>query len=435
MDVKVMPNNIEIEEGLLAYYLTLHDDGFDLIRPEYFYNTRHADIFAAMSALRERSEPLDVSLILGELSHQKKNVSDFKYILSKLLECPTATDPESYAERLFGYYQLRELVKISFAAAKRALSARPDESIDVAGYLKNEVSRIEGGRSSSWKKIGDIVGECMDIAEKMAKHGGITGVTSGFRDLDWYTCGFQPGDLVIIAARPGMGKTAFAINCIGQAARSGFASGILSLEMERHQVGNRFLSSRSSINAIKFRSGRFIPDDWDRMVAAAEELSKYGVWVDDTPRANYKDVAAKCKTLVQKHGAKAIWIDYLGFLDGDKTDGRVQEIETITRALKQTAKDLSIPVMLICQLSRKCEDRPNKRPVLSDLRDSGAIEQDADVVLFLYRESYYKPECKEPMVTELSISKQRNGPTGVIKLLWQEDFTRFSSIDRNHTQA
>jgi replicative DNA helicase len=187
---------------------------------------------------------------------------------------------------------------------------------------------------------------------------------------------------------------------------------------------------RSSINAIKFRSGRFIPDDWDRMVSAAAELSQFGVWIDDTPRANYKDVAGKCKALVEHHGAKAVWIDYLGFLEGDKKDSRVQEIESITRALKQTAKDLSIPIILLCQLSRKCEERINKRPILSDLRDSGAIEQDADLVIFLYRDSYYNHDCKNPMITELLISKQRNGPTGIVKLLWQDQFTRFQSVER-----
>lgn len=430
MEIKTMPNSLEIEEGLLSSFLAFNDEGFDLLKPEHFYTTRNSEIFAAMAALRSRLEPLEASLIYGELKARKKNHENFASTLGKLIEVPPSTAPEVYAGKLIGYYQLREFIKISHAAMKRAMSASPDEAASVAAYLQGEIARIEAGKSSTWKNLGEVVSECIDIAEEMAKRGGITGVTSGFRDLDWYTCGFQPGDLVILAARPGMGKTAFAINCIGHAAKAGYPSGILSLEMERHQVGNRFLSGLSSINAMKFRSGRFIPDDWERMVEAAGDLSEYGVWIDDTPRATYKDVAAKCKVLVSRNSGRAVWIDYLGFLEGDKQDGRVQEIESITRALKQTAKDLMIPIVLVCQLSRKCEERPNKRPILSDLRDSGAIEQDADLVMFLYRESYYKRDCKDPGVTELSISKQRNGPTGVIKLLWQEDFTRFQTIER-----
>lgn len=435
MDIKSMPHDVEIENGLLSSFLNFNDEAFDAINQEHFYNSKNAAIFAAMKALRNRGEPLDVSLIAGELKSSGKETKEFLPALSSLIDYPVATAPSAYASRLEGYYQLRELIKISNAAIKRALSASPEESVNVAQYLKNEVARIERGFNSCWLHLGDIVGGCMEIAEEMAKRHGITGVTSGFKDLDWFTCGFQPGDLIILAARPGMGKTAFAINCIANAARAGHNCGMLSLEMERHQVGNRFLSSRSNINAMKFRSGRFIPADWDRMVAAAEELSKYGVWVDDTPRASHKDVAIKCKQLVQQNDARAIWIDYLGFIEGDKRDGKVQEIESITRALKQTAKELSIPIILVCQLSRKCEERPNKRPILSDLRDSGAIEQDADLVMFLYREGYYKPECKEPMVTELLLSKQRNGPTGTIKLLWQEEFTRFGNIERHEVQA
>jgi replicative DNA helicase len=425
-----MPHNLEIEESLLAAFLLFSDEGFDILKPEHFYGTNNSEIFSAMSALRSRLEPLEATLVLGELKSRKKDPAEYTALVGRLLDTPLSTDPVVYAEKLVGLYQLREYIKIANAATKRAMSASPDEAPSVAAYLQAEIARIECGRSSTWKHLGDVVGECMDIAEEMAKRGGLTGVTSGFRDLDWYTCGFQPGDLVILAARPGMGKTAFAVNSIGHAARAGQPSGILSLEMERHQVGNRFLSCRSSINAIKFRSGRFIPDDWDRMVSAAGELSQYGVWIDDTPRANYKDVARKCKALVQRQHARIVWIDYLGFLEGDKQDGKVQEIESITRALKQTAKDLCIPIVLLCQLSRKCEERPNKRPILSDLRDSGAIEQDADVVMFLYRESYYRPECKDPLITELSISKQRNGPTGIIQLLWQEEFTRFQNLEK-----
>jgi replicative DNA helicase len=295
------------------------------------------------------------------------------------------------------------------------------------------MNRIDSGSGSDWCQLNDVITNCMDSAEELAKKGGITGVPTGFRDLDWYTSGFQGGDLVILAARPGMGKTAFAINSINNSAKQGFKAGFLSLEMVAQQVGNRFLSITSNINALKFRSGRFLPDDWEKMVSAAELLSTHGVWIDDHPRASYQDIHSKCKVLLSRHHANALWIDYLGFIDGDKDQNKVAEIQSITRALKQSAKEFNIPIVLICQLSRECEKRPNKRPILSDLRDSGAIEQDADVVLFLYREDYYKPDSKDKGVVEVSISKQRNGPTGTIKLQWQEEYTSFHNLAKEGT--
>lgn len=428
MEPKVFPHNLELEKQILSSCLGMDDAAYDLIKPGHFYATPHQHLFEAMQGLNSRKEPVEVPLILGEYRTIGKPAKPM--LISELLEYPPSADIETSCQKLIGYYRLRETISVCHAATKRSLSGGPDDSSSISAYLRSQLERIDDGAGSQWVRLSDVVTECIDRAEDLRQHGGITGVPSGFRDLDWYTCGFQGGDLIILAARPGMGKTAFALNAIGHAAEMGNRSGFLSLEMARQQVGNRFLSMRSSINALKFRSGRFIPEDWTKMTDAAGAMHQWGVWIDDHPRAHYKDVHRKAREVINRHGAQALWIDYLGFLDGEKDHGKVEEVQSITRALKQTAKEFNIPIVLICQLSRKCEDRPNKRPILSDLRDSGAIEQDADCVLFLYRDDYYKQDSKDKGIVEVSISKQRNGPTGTVKLLWQDEFTRFQDLAR-----
>ena len=352
METKVMPNNIDLEKQILSSCYLGDTSAFDNLKPEHFYNSNNQNLFAAMASLNKRSEPLEVPLIAGELKSIEKTVPP-QWIL-EILDYPPSGSVAVSSEKLIGYYQLRETIKACHACTKRALNAGPDDFAEVSGYIKSEMERIDRGTGSEWVHLNDIVTSCMDRAEELAKRGGITGVPSGFRDLDWYTCGFQPGDLVILAARPGMGKTAFAVNAIANAAGHGFKAGFLSLEMVAQQVGNRFISIKSNINALKFRSGRFIPDDWEKMVSAAGELSEYGVWIDDNPRASYHDVHSKCKTLLNRYNANALWIDYLGFLDGDKDANKVAEIQSITRALKQTAKGF-----LTCQ----CVAMPQARTV------------------------------------------------------------------------
>lgn len=433
MEIRTMPHDLDLERQVLQSCLAGDDAPYEVLKPDHFYNTHHANLYLAMNNLHQRQEPVEISLIAGEL---KQNMTSIPAAaLSVVLDYPPAPDAALAARKIVGYYQLRELANACHAAMKRALSAGPDQPAEVSQYLKCELERIDAGRQSEWCHISDIITECTENAERLSKHGGITGVPTGFRDLDFYTCGYQGGDLNIIAARPSMGKTALAVNCMLNAAREGHGAGFISLEMQRVPVGNRALSIAASINALKFRSGRFVGTDWDKMVDAAGRLSDYPIWVDDHPRASYQTIHSKVKTLMQKHPqAKVVWIDYLGFIDGDKDKNKVQEVESITRNLKATAKELNIPINLLCQLSRKCEERPNKRPILSDLRDSGAIEQDADTVFFIYRDDYYNQQSKDKGITEVSISKQRNGPTGVVKLAWQEEYTRFTNLAKEVQQ-
>lgn len=421
------PSSFDIETSLLVSALVDQDfDAWDIIKPEYFYNRRHMAIFAGMLNLHKRNEPIEVALLCSEI----KADPDMKHHLSEILENPPTVSVKSYAQKLKQYWQIRQFLMVGVAVQKKCFDILPDDVDEIETFISNEIDRIGAGCSGGWTHIQDIMIECVEQAEELNKRGGITGVPSGYKDLDFFTCGFHSGDLVIIAGRPGMGKTAFGCNTLANAAFKGFKGGLISLEMVRGQVGNRFLAMDSMIDALKFRSGRFSNEDWDHLHASASNLSRFGLWVDDAPRASYQDCERKIRELVRHHGGQIAVIDYLGFMDGDKSSNKVAEIQSITRALKAQAKEFKIPIILICQLSRECEKRPNKRPILSDLRDSGAIEQDADMVLFLYRDDYYQQNSKDSGIVEVSIAKQRNGPTGTIKLQWQERFTRFNNLER-----
>lgn len=402
----------------------------EFIQPEHFYRTAHQTIFSACKEVFYKEKNLDINMIALQVSEKLDQIGGLSY-LAKISEEPPPSDSRLYCEKLVGFSKLRKIIEISNAAMKRSFCAGPDESDSVIDYVACELGKLESGRTQDWCRLGNIIEECIDTAEEIGRRQGITGVPSGYRDLDFYTTGFQGGDLILIAARPGCGKTSFAINAAKNSGKQGFKNGFMSLEMVKGQIGNRFLSVASRVNSLKFRSGRFVLEDWERIHEAAERLSPLPIWVDDSPRANHIEIAKKSRALKRKDGLDILWIDYLGFLDGDKSQkSKVYEIESITRSLKALAKELKIPIVLICQLNRECEKRENKRPMLSDLRDSGALEQDADLVIFFYNDSKYHPETKDANIIECEIAKQRNGPTARIKLYWDESITRFDNLSR-----
>jgi replicative DNA helicase len=271
--------------------------------------------------------------------------------------------------------------------------------------------------------------EASDRYEDLQKASGrIIGVPSGFHDFDAMTCGLQPGELIIIAARPSMGKTALALNMARNAAGAGYPVGFFSLEMSRASLVDRLVSSEAGVNSLKFRNGRFSGDDWDWITAAQEALHKLPVTIDDTPGLHYSEVRRRARRMVREHGTKILFIDYLQLMSGDSQNGRVEEVSSISRNLKSVARELNLPVICLSQLSRSCEQRDNKRPRLSDLRDSGAIEQDADVVAFIYRDAVYTKSTMDGGVAEVDIAKQRNGPTGVIQLCFHARTIKFGEV-------
>ena len=430
-NLNLPPQNIELEQSVLATCLYHPDDVvFEILKPSDFYKTTHQKIFLAIKTLTEKQEPVDI-LSVTTLLQDVGQIGEISIsYLSTLMNCPITTDIQYSCKKIRAYSQLRQMIEISNSITKRCYQSGSDDVERVVDYAQTEILKVGVSDKIGFKTVRDIVFECIERCEELQNSGGVTGVPSGFTDLDAITCGFQPGDLILLAGRPSMGKTALANNCMLNGADQGFKSAMCQLEMTNIQSGNRFLASEAKLNSLKFRSGRFSNEDWARLTNAAGRVSTYGIFIDDTPVCHYKDIQKKGRFAKKNYGIDTLWIDYLGFIDGDKSKSKVDEIQTISRGLKGLAKELSIPIILLCQLNRSCESRPDKRPMLSDLRDSGALEQDADVVCFIYRDDVYDKDSPHKGTAEIKIAKQRNGPTGTIRLAWLEQYTRFENLAR-----
>lgn len=426
----VPPQDLDLERSVLSGLIfSAEVEILDSLKPEYFYRTAHRIIFTACRSVWRSEKSLDVKLLVSALKGDLEQIGGVSF-LATLSNDPPPSNTELYCKKLQQLYQLRKIIEVSNAVNKRAFKAVPAESDNILGFAASELMKISLGAASDWRSLGEVLVECVDHCEDIAKLRGVTGVNTGFMQIDYLTAGFQGGDLIILAARPGCGKTAFAVNASRNAAMSGFKNAFQSLEMARISIGNRYLSAESRINLLKFRRGDFNSQDWDDIQLGAGRLADLQIWIDDRPRASVYEIAKACRILKMRDGLDILWIDYLGYIDGEKQSrSKVLEIESITRGLKALAKELNIPVVLICQLNRECEKRDNKRPQLSDLRDSGAIEQDADLVLFLYKDSKYNKESLEKNIVECEIAKHRNGPEGTVKLYWADEYARFDNLE------
>jgi replicative DNA helicase len=432
----IPPQNTEAEEAVLAACLTDQEsleDFAGLLRPEDFYRTANRLIFGVCMDLLRRSTPVDIVSVASELKALLKldEVGGNVYI-SSLLDFPPATDPSYYGGLIRDAAIRRRALEIANAITKRAYRADIPTS-DLLDFAQGQILGISA-ESSPVKSVlfKDLSFAAVDRYESLAKAGcAITGIPSGFRDIDNTTCGFQAGDLIIIAARPSMGKTALALNIARNAAGAGHPCGFFSLEMGRDQLIDRTISSESGVNSLKFRSGRFSEDDWERISGAQEVLHELPLWIDDYATLSYGDLWRRARRMKKEHDIRLFIVDYLQLLTGDRGNGRVEEVSSISRNLKAMARELRVPVIVLSQLSRACEsrDRDKKRPRLSDLRDSGAIEQDADVVAFIYRDEVYNENSKDKGIAELSIAKHRNGPTGTVRLRFYSRNTRFSEVE------
>jgi len=345
---------------------------------------------------------------------------------------------EYYCNRLIDLASLRKIIEISNKYQQVCFDI-PENVNDIIEGIQGDIFKVgDRTKTNNFKDMKEMVSSAVERYQVLSQNkGGLTGIPSGYVDLDFMTCGFQRHDLIILAARPSHGKSAMAVNCITRSAKQGFGAAVYSMEMATSQLADRFMAIESGLNSIKLRSGRIGKDDWLRITEASGALYDLPIWIDDTSNQTYQQIIRKARKLKKKENISQVWIDYLGFVKGDNAKQRVYEVGEITRALKGMAKDLDIPVILLCQLNRKVEDRTNKRPKLADLRDSGEIEQDADVVIFLHRESEYWKSNKESSeykkwqgIAEVEISKHRNGPTGAIRLAWDESTTEFKDYAR-----
>ena len=405
----------------------------EVLKEEAFYREDNKAIFAAIIALYSKSEPIDIVTVKNELVSQGtfERVGGLEYLAELPERVPTTANVEKYIKIVEEKAVLRNLIQTSNELI--ALGYNETENVDsIMDMAEKKVFDLAQKKNvKGYTAIKDVLTESLaKIEELYNKKGNITGIPTGFTDLDNITAGLHNSDLVIIAARPAMGKSAFAINIATNAAvKSNMPVALFNLEMSKEQVGNRILCSEAMIDSNKVRTGQLEDDDWVKLANTIGVLSDAPIYIDDTPGISIMEIRAKCRKLKLERNIGLVVIDYLQLIQGTggRNSSREQEISEISRSLKIIAKELDIPVIALSQLARATEKRDDKRPVLSDLRESGAIEQDADIVMFLYRDDYYNKESEDRNLAEVIIAKHRGGSTGTVKLAWMGNFTKFGN--------
>ena len=437
-DLEKQPQSIEAEEAVLGSMLTSKEAVSKVIQwirtADCFYKDVHAKIFSCMLALEKQGEPIDSVSVAEQLKKEKKlkSVGGAYFITGLSQSVPTTANVEHYTKIVLEKYILRQLIEVSNEVSKNAF----DDSQPVGDILDFAESKIfniteKRLRGQNFENIKPILHEAFDELEQIAlKPGSVTGVASGLIDLDEITSGFQKGELIIVAGRPGMGKTALALSMARNAAlldKTGI--GMFSLEMANHQLAMRLLCAEGRVDSHLVRTGKLPKNQWKNLSLAAGQLSEAPIYLDDTAGMSVLEVRAKARRLKADKDIGLIIIDYLQLMTGPRgAESRQQEISQISRSLKNLAKELEVPILALSQLSRAVENRSDRRPQLSDLRESGAIEQDADVVIFLYRPWVYTQEDEDRGAAEIIVAKQRNGPTGKLEATFIDRFARFENI-------
>ncbi|MDD3519741.1 MAG: replicative DNA helicase [Actinomycetota bacterium] len=444
---RIPPYNLEAEESLIGSMLILKEaisEVIEIVKEDDFYRTSNTEIFKGIKELYAKGEPVDPITLADYL--KKKNlleeVGGRTFIHSLISNIPLASNAAYYAEIVKHNSILRKLIYAATDIAKMGYEIPEDLSstVDKAQQLIFSVSQDLNYNSKN-NLISDIKEVLTEVYDKTVilseSKGSVTGVSTGFVALDKITSGLQNSDLVIVAARPGMGKTSLALCISRNASLEGDAPVVIfSLEMSKQQIAQRLLCSEARIDLQRIRSGDIREHEWPKLGFAIEKLSKTNIYIDDTAFLSIMDLRSRARMLVSKYGAKLIIVDYLQLMNSglNYRENRVLEISEISRNLKSLARELKIPILAVSQLSREVERRDNKRPVLADLRESGAIEQDADIVMFIYRDEYYDENSKEAGTAEVIIAKHRNGPTGRINLRFSKEYALFSNLDKVHAE-
>jgi len=434
---KVPPNSVDAEQSILSAVLIdnhVLPEVLEILSAEDFYRDVHGKIFKAMVELFERNEPTDLITLTNLLKQQGQleAVGGASYLADLVDVVPMAVNAAQYAKIVQEKAILRRLIEQAAAITTRCFEDKGDTE-GILDFAERSIFAISENKvKPSFYALKDILTDTYRAVEEAYENKAlVTGIPTGFHDLDQKTSGFQRGDLIIIAGRPGMGKTALALNVARNAAReTGEPTAIFSLEMSKEQLSLRMLSSEAGVDSTRMRGGFLNQEDLEKINRAAGVLYDTNLFIDDTPSISALEIRAKARRMKMEKGLGLIAIDYLQLMKGRASaERRELEISEISRSLKALAKELGIPVIALSQLNRKVEDRTNKRPVLSDLRESGAIEQDADVIIFVYREEVYNKQVDQDKMrlAELSVAKQRNGPTGTVNLTFLEEFTRFEN--------
>ncbi len=435
---KVPPHSVEAERSVIGSMLLDKDaitTASEIVMGEDFYQHQYEVLYQAMTELYNEGKPVDLITLQNRLREKElpPELSSIEFIRDIITSVPTSANVKYYANIVREKAVLRRLIKVTEGITNQCYLNK-DKLENILQDTEKQVFDIIQNRSSGdFVSIKDIVISSLESIEAAAKNkGSVTGVATGFYDLDYKTAGFQPSDLILIAARPSMGKTAFVLNIAEHVAlKSNITTAIFSLEMSKDQLVKRIISMNSKVDSQAIRSGELIDEDWVKIAESARSIGNSNLIIDDTPGISISELRSKCRKYKLEHNLGMVIIDYLQLMSGGKkAESRQQEISEISRSLKALAREINAPVVALSQLSRAVEQRPDKRPMLSDLRESGAIEQDADVVMFIYRDDYYNHDSEEAGVSEIIIGKQRNGPTGTIKLAWQSQFTKFANLER-----
>lgn len=444
MTQKVMPYSPEAEESLLGNIMLYEDamqesDEAGLVASD-FYLDKHRQIYNIMDNMYQKKEKIDVTSLSSKLKDFEifEKIGGFEYLLHLTSSTISRNNTKEYIDIIKNKSIARKIIEAGQRIADDGYngSVAVDELVDNAEKYILDVTRSR--TVSDFRKAGDVFGETIDKIEKIQERGStITGVRSLFSALDNMTTGFQRGDLIILAARPSVGKTAFALNvALNAASVSSDAVAIFSLEMPSEQLATRMLAIKSEVQIQKLRTGKLDDNEWSLIHESVQELKRQRLYIDDTPGIKINDIFAKCRKLKNDHGLSLVIIDYMQLiLSSGRIESRQQEVSEISRRLKALARELDVPVIALSQLSRAVEQRNDKRPMLSDLRESGSIEQDADLVMFLYRDEYYQKEeeksAEKRVEVELSLAKHRNGPTGKVILAFEKEINRFYSVENS----
>ncbi|SIR41079.1 replicative DNA helicase [Peribacillus simplex] len=436
---RIPPQNIEAEQAVLGAIflepssLTVTSE---VLIPEDFYRSSHQKIFNVMLKLNDEGKAVDLITVTEELAATKnlEEVGGVSYLSELAGSVPTAANIEYYVRIVEEKSLLRRLIRTATNIAQEGYS-REDEVEELLGEAEKTIMEVAQRKNSgSFQNIKDVLVSTYDNIEVLTtRTGDVTGIPTGFAELDRMTAGFQRNDLIIVGARPSVGKTAFALNIAQNVATKTEENvAIFSLEMGAEQLVMRMLCAEGNINAQNLRTGSLTDEDWRKLTMAMGSLSNAGIYIDDTPGVRIGEIRSKCRRLKQEHGLGMILIDYLQLIQGDgrSGDNRQQEVSEISRSLKALARELKVPVIALSQLSRGVEQRQDKRPMMSDIRESGSIEQDADIVAFLYRDDYYDKESENKNIIEIIIAKQRNGPVGTVSLAFVKEYNKFVNLER-----
>lgn len=434
---RTLPHNLEAEQSVIGSMIMDAEAivvASEMITSEDFYGNQYAILFKAMTELYASGNPIDLLTLQNKLSQMDvpAELSSVEFLRDLLTSVPTSANVKYYAKIVKEKSKLRNIIKATEEITNTCYLGKEKLEDILEDTEKKIFSLVQSKDSGDYVPIKDVVINAMERIEAVSKtRGNVTGIPTGFIDLDYKTSGFQNSDLILIAARPSMGKTAFELNIAEYMAfRKNVTVAIFSLEMSKEQLVNRLFSLESKVDSQKIRTGDLEDSDWERLIESANIIGNSNLIIDDTPGISIGELRSKCRKYKLEHNLGIIIIDYLQLMTaGGRSESRQQEISEISRSLKALARELNVPVVALSQLSRAVESRPDHRPMLSDLRESGAIEQDADVVMFLYRDDYYNKESEKKGIAEVIIAKQRNGPIGTVELVWLPNYTKFANYD------